>query len=98
MDSYVTLDDVALLCGVAPATVLRWTRANAFPQPTRLGRSYRWALSTVERHLSGADRHVVLRDGHKATLLPDSDERRAHVRVTFDTWVDYDFIEEGVTW
>jgi predicted DNA-binding transcriptional regulator AlpA len=48
---YISVKQVAARYGIDTATVWRWCKADAFPQPIRLGlRVTRWAIADLEAH------------------------------------------------
>ena len=49
IDRTVTIQEVADALQVAPSTVRRWVRADRFPAPLRIGRSWRWTLPVISQ-------------------------------------------------
>ena len=48
IEPLLSVDDLCDLFKVHRNTVYRWLREKTFPQPKKVGRSFRWRLSVVK--------------------------------------------------
>lgn len=54
------VEEVAAMLGLSERTVWRLASSGEFPQPIKLGRSVRWARSTIEKFVEAKTDEVAL--------------------------------------